>query len=189
MVSQRLPILDEDMLVPCLKNWPRPLLETPASPLLEKIKPVSQDAESDACVQNIGQKGVLIGINRLVTSSIKNPWHVPMAWHYTLLDGKRSKFMRRTWPERSGDRLVISWKTKKSLVVATGQGAIHLRQFAGLQKMYGWCGISLMGVGHNLEVGDAFGNDWKKTSVDRREVLEENLPEELTQILLSMPIW
>ena len=81
------------------------------------------------------------------------PW--PVA--HTLLDGKRFKIYEADLAEGQGQAGHIIEKTKKRLVVATGQGAISLKtvQPAGKPRM----AITdfLNGVGRNLEVGDTFG--------------------------------
>ncbi|MHC3850536.1 methionyl-tRNA formyltransferase, partial [Streptococcus thermophilus] len=48
-------------------------------------------------------------------------------------------------------------KTKKSLVVATGQGAISLKSVQPEGKPRMAIADFLNGVGRNLEVGDVFG--------------------------------
>ena len=76
---------------------------------------------------------------------------------HTLLDGKRFKIYEADLVEGQGQAGHIIEKNKKSLVVATGQGAISLKtvQPAGKPRM----AITdfLNGVGRNLEVGDTFG--------------------------------
>ena len=97
------------------------------------------------------------------------PW--PVA--HTLLNGKRFKIYEGDLVEGQGQAGHIIEKTKKSLVVATGQGAISLKsvQLEGKPRMA--IADFLNGVGRNREVDATFGNGGKKLLGDRHsEVLK-----------------
>lgn len=82
-----------------------------------------------------------------------NPW--PVA--HTLLDGKRFKIYEASIAQGQGKPGEIIEKGKKSLVVATSDGAIALKtvQPAGKPRMS--IVDFLNGVGRKLEVGDVIG--------------------------------
>jgi methionyl-tRNA formyltransferase len=81
------------------------------------------------------------------------PW--PVA--HTYWQGQRFKIYEAGLAEGSGPAGQVLVKTKKELIVGTGQGALSLKtvQPAGKPKM----GIVdfLNGAGRELEVGDFFG--------------------------------
>ncbi len=83
-----------------------------------------------------------------------NPW--PVA--HTLLHGERFKLYEVSPVEGQGQAGHIIQKTKKNLIVATGEGAISLEvvQPAGKPKMA--IQDFLNGLGRHLEVGDQFGD-------------------------------
>ncbi|MFS1663409.1 methionyl-tRNA formyltransferase [Streptococcus sp. zg-JUN1979] len=82
-----------------------------------------------------------------------NPW--PVA--HTLWNGKRLKLYEVTEVEGSGNAGEVIQKTKSSLVVAAGQGAVALKlvQPAGKPKMA--IKDFLNGLGREIQVGDYFG--------------------------------
>lgn len=68
-----------------------------------------------------------------------------MACAHTLLDGKRFKIYEADLAEGQGQAGHIIEKTKKSLVVATGQGAISLKTVQPAGNLVWLLLISLMG--------------------------------------------
>lgn len=82
-----------------------------------------------------------------------NPW--PVA--HTFLKGQRFKIYDVSLVEGQGHPGQIIEKTKKNLVIATGDGALslHIVQPAGKPKMA--IADFLNGVGRDLKVGDYFG--------------------------------
>ena len=151
MVSQKaLPILDQDNV--------GTMLETLPAYIAGEIKPVPQDASQVTFSPNISPEEERLDWNksaRDIFNQIRGMYPWPVA--HTLLDGKRFKIYEGDLVEGQGQAGHIIEKTKKSLVVATGQGAISLKsvQPAGKPRMA--IADFLNGVGRNLEVGDAFG--------------------------------
>lgn len=134
--------------------------------LLEKLSayasghiiPVPQDKELVSFSPNITPEQERIDwtqTNRQVFNHIRgmNPW--PVA--HTLLAEQRFKIYQATPIEGEGEPGQIITKTKRELVLATGQGALRLEvvQPAGKPKMD--IKDFLNGVGRDLKVGDYFG--------------------------------
>ena len=148
MVSQKaLPILGRDLL-----------LETLPAYIAGEIKPVPQDASQVTFSPNISPEEERLDWNksgRDIFNQIRGMYPWPVA--HTLLNGKRFKIYEGDLVEGQGQAGHIIEKTKKSLVVATGQGAISLKsvQLEGKPRMA--IADFLNGVGRNLEVGDVFG--------------------------------
>ena len=163
MVSQKaLPILDEDNVGTMFEKLAvlgrDLLLETLPAYIAGEIKPVPQDASQVTFSPNISPEEERLDWNksaRDIFNQIRGMYPWPVA--HTLLDGKRFKIYEADLAEGQGQSGHIIEKTKKSLVVATGQGAISLKtvQPAGKPRMA--IADFLNGVGRNLEVGDAFG--------------------------------
>ena len=163
MVSQKaLPILDEDNVGTMFEKLAvlgrDLLLETLPAYIAGEIKPVPQDASQVTFSPNISPEEERLDWNksaRDIFNQIRGMYPWPVA--HTLLDGKRFKIYEADLAEGQGQAGHIIEKTKKSLVVATGQGAISLKtvQPAGKPRMA--IADFLNGVGRNLEVGDAFG--------------------------------
>ena len=160
MVSQKaLPILDQDNVGTMFEKLAvlgrDLLLETlPAG----EIKPVPQDASQVTFSPNISPEEERLDWNksgRDIFNQIRGMYPWPVA--HTLLNGKRFKIYEGDLVEGQGQAGHIIEKTKKSLVVATGQGAISLKsvQLEGKPRMA--IADFLNGVGRNLEVGDVFG--------------------------------
>ena len=79
------------------------LLETLPAYIAGEIKPVPQDASQVTFRQILAQKrSALIGISRLVTSSIKSVVCIPWPVAHTLLDGKRFKIYEADLAEGQG---------------------------------------------------------------------------------------
>ena len=163
MVSQKaLPILEQDNVGTMFEKLAvlgrDLLLETLPAYIAGKIKPVPQDASQVTFSPNISPEEERLDWNksaRDIFNQIRGMYPGPVA--HTLLDGKRFKIYEGDLVEGQGQAGHIIEKTKKSLVVATGQGAISLKsvQPAGKPRMA--IADFLNGVGRNLEVGDAFG--------------------------------
>ena len=163
MVSQKtLPILDEDNVGTMFEKLAvlgrDLLLETLPAYIAGEIKPVPQDASQVTFSPNISPEEERLDWNkssRDIFNQIRGMYPWPVA--HTLLDSKRFKIYEADLVEGQGQAGHIIEKTKKSLVVATGQGAISLKtvQPAGKPRMA--IADFLNGVGRNLEVGDAFG--------------------------------
>lgn len=122
------------------------------------LKPVPQDHSQATFSPNISSEQEKLDLSQSalqVFNQVRgmNPW--PVA--HTLLHGQRFKVYEVQVVDGQGQAGQIIEKTKKSLVIATGQGAISLQtvQPAGKPKM----SITdfLNGVGRDLQVGDYFG--------------------------------
>ena len=163
MVSQKaLPILDEDNVGTMFEKLAvlgrDLLLETLPAYIAGEIKPVPQDASQVTFSPNISPEEERLDWNksgRDIFNQIRGMYPWPVA--HTLLNGKRFKIYEGDLVEGQGQAGHIIEKTKKSLVVATGQGAISLKsvQLEGKPRMA--IADFLNGVGRNLEVGDVFG--------------------------------
>lgn len=163
MVSQKaLPILDEDNVGTMFEKLAvlgrDLLLETLPAYIAGEVKPVPQDASQVTFSPNISPEEERLDWNksaRNIFNQIRGMYPWPVA--HTLLDGKRFKIYEADLVDGQGQAGRIIEKTKKRLVVATGQGAISLKtvQPAGKPRMA--IIDFLNGVGRNLEVGDAFG--------------------------------
>ena len=134
------------------------LLETLPAYIAGEIKPVPQDASQVTFSPNISPEEERLDWNksgRDIFNQIRGMYPWPVA--HTLLNGKRFKIYEGDLVEGQGQAGHIIEKTKKSLVVATGQGAISLKsvQLEGKPRMA--IADFLNGVGRNLEVGDVFG--------------------------------
>ena len=163
MVSQKaLPILDQDNVGTMFEKLAvlgrDLLLETLPAYIAGEIKPVPQDASQVTFSPNISPEEERLDWNksgRDIFNQIRGMYPWPVA--HTLLNGKRFKIYEGDLVEGQGQAGHIIEKTKKSLVVATGQGAISLKsvQLEGKPRMA--IADFLNGVGRNLEVGDVFG--------------------------------
>lgn len=134
------------------------LLETLPGYLSGDIKPEPQDESQATFSPNISPDQERIDWNksaREVFNHIRGMYPWPVA--HTLLDGNRFKIYEAQLAEGQGQPGQIIEKTKKSLLVATGSGAIFLKtvQPAGKPRM----AITdfLNGVGRTLEVGEFLG--------------------------------
>lgn len=144
---EKLAVIGRDLLLKTLPDY-----------IAGNIKPEPQDESKATFSPNITPEEERIDWNksaRDVFNHIRglSPW--PVA--HTLLDGKRFKIYEATLAEGHGKPGEIIEKGKKSLVVATGDGAISLKtvQPAGKPRMN--IVDFLNGVGRKLEVGDLIG--------------------------------
>lgn len=134
------------------------LLETLPGYIAGDIKPEPQDESQATFSPNISPEEERIDWNksaREVFNQIRGMYPWPIA--HTLLDGKRFKLYEVAMADGQGRPGEIIAKTKKSMVVATGDGAISLKtvQPAGKPRMA--IADFLNGVGRNLQVGDILG--------------------------------
>lgn len=144
---EKLAVIGRDLLLKTLPDY-----------IAGNIKPEPQDESKATFSPNITPEEERIDWNksaRDVFNHIRglSPW--PVA--HTLLDGKRFKIYEATLAEGHGKPGEIIEKGKKSLVVATGDGAISLKtvQPAGKPRMS--IVDFLNGIGRKLEVGDLIG--------------------------------
>ncbi|MGT2829183.1 methionyl-tRNA formyltransferase [Streptococcus hillyeri] len=156
------PILDEDNVGTMFEKLAIVgrdlLLETLPGYIAGDIKPEPQDHSQATFSPNISPEQERIDwtkSDREVFNQVRGMYPWPVA--HTYLDGQRFKVYETALAEGNGKPGQIIFKTKKELVVATGQGAISLKtvQPAGKPKMA--IADFLNGVGRNLEVGDSFG--------------------------------
>lgn len=144
---EKLAVLGRDLLLRTLPDY-----------IAGNIKPEPQDDSKATFSPNITPEEERIDWNqsaRDVFNHIRGLYPWPVA--HTLLDGKRFKIYEATLAEGHGKPGEIIEKGKKSLVVATGDGAISLKtvQAAGKPRMS--VVDFLNGVGRKLEVGDLIG--------------------------------
>lgn len=165
MVAQAsLPILDEDnvgSLFEKLAVLGRDLLlEALPDYLAGKLQPQPQDPDQVSFSPNITPEQERLDWSksaRALFNQIRGMYPWPVA--HTLLNGQRFKIRQAQLLELEGQGQPgqIIEKTKKTLVVATGQGALSLIEVqpAGKPKM----NITdfLNGSGQKLKVGDFFG--------------------------------
>lgn len=144
---EKLAVIGRDLLLKTLPDY-----------IAGNIKPEPQDESKATFSPNITPEEERIDWNksaRDVFNHIRGLYPWPVA--HTLLDGKRFKIYEATLAEGHGKPGEIIEKGKKSLVVATGDGAISLKtvQPAGKPRMN--IVDFLNGVGCKLEVGDLIG--------------------------------
>ena len=144
---EKLAVIGRDLLLKTLPDY-----------IAGNIKPEPQDKSKATFSPNITPEEERIDWNksaRDVFNHIRGLYPWPVA--HTLLDGKRFKIYEATLAEGHGKPGEIIEKGKKSLVVATGDGAISLKtvQPAGKPRMN--IVDFLNGVGRKLEVGDLIG--------------------------------
>ena len=144
---EKLAVIGRDLLLKTLPDY-----------IAGNIKPEPQDESKATFSPNITPEEERIDWNksaRDVFNHIRGLYPWPVA--HTLLDGKRFKIYEATLAAGHGKPGEIIEKGKKSLVVATGDGAISLKtvQPAGKPRMN--IVDFLNGVGRKLEVGDLIG--------------------------------
>ncbi|SFR80513.1 methionyl-tRNA formyltransferase [Streptococcus sp. KCJ4932] len=144
---EKLAVIGRDLLLKTLPDY-----------IAGNIKPEPQDESKATFSPNITPEEERIDWNksaRDVFNHIRGLYPWPVA--HTLLDGKRFKIYEASLAEGQGQPGQIIEKSKKTLVVATGDGAISLKtvQPAGKPRMS--VVDFLNGVGRKLEVGDLIG--------------------------------
>ncbi|MFQ8308242.1 methionyl-tRNA formyltransferase [Streptococcus pyogenes] len=144
---EKLAIIGRDLLLDSLPAY-----------LSGELKPIPQDHSQATFSPNISPEYEKLDwtmSNQEVFNHIRgmNPW--PVA--HTFLEGQRLKIYEAQLAEGEGLPGQVIVKTKKSLVIATGQGALSLIvvQPAGKPKMS--IIDFLNGIGRKLEVGDIIG--------------------------------
>ncbi|MBK8155717.1 MAG: methionyl-tRNA formyltransferase [Streptococcus sp.] len=144
---EKLAVIGRDLLLKTLPDY-----------IAGNIKPELQDESKATFSPIITSEEERIDWNksaREVFNHIRGLYPWPVA--HTLLDGKRFKIYEASLAEGQGQPGQIIEKGKKTLVVATGDGAISLKtvQPAGKPRMS--VVDFLNGVGRKLEVGDLIG--------------------------------
>ena len=144
---EKLAVIGRDLLLKTLPDY-----------IAGNIKPELQDESKATFSPNLTSEEERIDWNksaREVFNHIRGLYPWPVA--HTLLDGKRFKIYEASLAEGQGQPGQIIEKGKKTLVVATGDGAISLKtvQPAGKPRMS--VVDFLNGVGRKLEVGDLIG--------------------------------
>ena len=144
---EKLAVIGRDLLLKTLPDY-----------IAGNIKPEPQDGSKATFSPNITPEEERIDWNksaREVFNHIRGLYPWPVA--HTLLDGKRFKIYEASLAEGQGQPGQIIEKGKKTLVVATGDGAISLKtvQPAGKPRMS--VVDFLNGVGRKLEVGELIG--------------------------------
>lgn len=144
---EKLAVIGRDLLLKTLPDY-----------IAGNIKPELQDESKATFSPNITSEEERIDWNksaREIFNHIRGLYPWPVA--HTLLDGKRFKIYEASLAEGQGQPGQIIEKGKKTLVVATGDGAISLKtvQPAGKPRMS--VVDFLNGVGRKLEVGDLIG--------------------------------
>ncbi|KXT75892.1 methionyl-tRNA formyltransferase [Streptococcus sp. DD12] len=144
----RLAVIGRDLLLEALPYY-----------LAGKLTPSPQDEAEATFSPNIQPEEERIDwtqSNREIFNHVRgmNPW--PVA--HTLWQGQRFKLYEVTPEAGEGEAGQVIAKTKKDLLVATGDGALRLKvvQPAGKPKMA--IQDFLNGVGRKIEVGDSFGH-------------------------------
>lgn len=122
------------------------------------LVPVPQDEAAVTFSPNIKPEEEKLDWNksaRQLFNQIRGMYPWPVA--HTYWQGQRFKICEATLTEGSGPAGQVLVKTKKELIVGTGQGALSLKtvQPAGKPKMA--IADFLNGAGRELQVGDYFG--------------------------------
>lgn len=144
---EKLAVIGRDLLLKTLPDY-----------IAGNIEPEPQDESKATFSPNITPEEERIDWNksaRDVFNHIRGLYPWPVA--HTLLDGKRFKIYEATLAEGHGKPGEIIEKGKKSLVVATGDGAISLKTVQPAGKPRLSIVDFLNGVGRKLEVGDLIG--------------------------------
>lgn len=144
---EKLAILGRDLLLKTLPDY-----------IAGNIEPEPQDETQVTFSPNISSEEECIDwtkSNQEIFNLIRglNPW--PIA--HTLWNGKRFKIYEGERVDGQGQPGYIIEKTKKTLVVATGNGALSLKRVQPFGKPQMAISDFLNGLGRDLEVGDSFG--------------------------------
>ena len=143
----KLAILGRDLLLKTLPDY-----------LAGNITPEPQDDSQVTFSPNISAEGERMdwtASNRAVFNLVRglNPW--PIA--HTLWQDKRFKIYELEMVDGQGEPGCVIERTKKSLVVATGQNAVSLKRVQPFGKPQMSIADFLNGLGRDVEVGDYFG--------------------------------
>lgn len=144
---EKLAILGRDLLLKTLPDY-----------IAGNIEPEPQDETQVTFSPNISSEEECIDwtkSNQEIFNLIRglNPW--PIA--HTLWNGKRFKIYEGERVDGQGQPGYIIERTKKTLVVATGNGALSLKRVQPFGKPQMAISDFLNGLGRDLEVGDSFG--------------------------------
>lgn len=144
---EKLAIVGRDLLLKTLPDY-----------LAGHLNPEKQDESQATFSPNITSEQELLDWTRSsrdLFNQIRGMYPWPVA--YTLLNGERFKVYKAHMSEGTGHAGEIIEKTKRSLVVACGQGALSLElvQPSGKPKLI--ITDFLNGHGRSLEVGDILG--------------------------------
>lgn len=134
------------------------LLKTLPDYLSGAIQPEKQDESQATFSPNISPEEEIIDwskSSRAVFNQIRGMYPWPVA--YTLLNGERFKIYQAHLVKSSGLPGQVIEKTKKGLVVATGDGALGLDLVQPSGKPRLAIADFLNGQGRSLEVGDILG--------------------------------
>ncbi|ESV54993.1 methionyl-tRNA formyltransferase [Streptococcus agalactiae LMG 14747] len=143
----KLAVLGRDLLLKTLPDY-----------LAGRLTPEPQDESQVTFSPNIAPEEERIDwtkSNRAIFNLVRglNPW--PIA--HTIWNNKRFKVSEITPVEGEGEPGQVIVKTKKELIVATGDGAVSLKRVQPFGKPQMSITDFLNGLGRDIEVGDYFG--------------------------------
>ena len=135
------------------------LLQTLPAYIAGDLKPVAQNPEQVTFSPNIQPEEEVLDWNktaRQLFNHIRGMYPWPVA--HTYWQGERFKIQEAVEAEGEGPAGQVIARSKKELVIATGQGALSLKtvQPAGKPKMT--VADFLNGAGRDIAVGDQFGD-------------------------------
>ena len=144
---EKLALVGRDLLLKSLPDY-----------LSGTLTPVPQDVHAVTFSPNIRPEEESLDWNKSahqLFNQIRGMYPWPVA--HTLWQGERFKIHEASLAEEAGPAGQVLVKTKKELIVGTGQGALSLEtvQPAGKPKMA--IADFLNGAGRDLKVGDCFG--------------------------------
>ncbi|MGV3051284.1 methionyl-tRNA formyltransferase [Streptococcus hyovaginalis] len=143
----KLAVLGRDLLLKTLPDY-----------LAGRLTPEPQDESQVTFSPNIAPEEEYIDwtkSNRAIFNLVRglNPW--PIA--HTIWNNKRFKVSEIAPVEGEGEPGQVIVKTKKELIVATGDGAVSLKRVQPFGKPQMSITDFLNGLGRDIEVGDYFG--------------------------------
>lgn len=143
----KLAVLGRDLLLKTLPDY-----------LAGRLTPEPQDESQVTFSPNIAPEEECIDwtkSNRAIFNLVRglNPW--PIA--HTIWNNKRFKVSEIAPVEGEGEPGQVIVKTKKELIVATGDGAVSLKRVQPFGKPQMSITDFLNGLGRDIEVGDYFG--------------------------------
>ncbi|MGU8032907.1 methionyl-tRNA formyltransferase [Streptococcus suis] len=135
------------------------LLQTLPAYIAGDLKPVAQNPEQVTFSPNIQPEEEVLDWNktaRQLFNHIRGMYPLPVA--HTYWQGERFKIQEAVEAEGEGPVGRVIARSKKELIIATGQGALSLKtvQPAGKPKMT--IADFLNGAGRDIVVGDQFGD-------------------------------
>lgn len=135
------------------------LLESLPAYIAGELTPVPQDESQVSFAPNISPEEEILDWTktaREIFNQVRGMYPWPVA--HTFLRGNRFKIHEVVEVAGQGQPGQIIEKTKKGLVVATGQGAVALKTVQPAGKPQMPIADFLNGLGRDLEVGDYFGD-------------------------------